>query len=520
VAHRPGRAALFAVVGLSFCVSLALAFTIPLVDPDEGRNAEIAREMAVDGDLVIPHLAGMPYLDKPPALFWAAAAVIRAVGPRRWAPRLPAALAAVCTLLALAALARRLGGDGLAWRSAALLATAPLFAVMAAYVIFDMPLALSVTLVWTLLARELAEGPSRARRAGMFLAVALGVLVKGPVMLAWALGGSAATALLARRRAALAWLAWWQGWVIVLGTAGLWFALACARHPEYPRYAFFEETFERMTTQSFHRDQPWWFAFVTLAVGALPWSIVTPWSPARIRRAAAECSRAGNGSHGAGRSEVEYAATPLVALGFVLFALVFFTVSHSKLVTYLLPAVPPLALLAALAWGSVRGRARVVFPLLLAVTPALLVFGGKHMHDAATATSGDPLARAIMAGTSPRPGAPVVRYEGCYSPGTDYLLGRRAVVVTPRADQTTSVYQARYRETLEQRGLWTLLHDATHAPPADVIVRPSREGRPQIPQYVEFFGDRRFTAYRRVPAPTGERAVRSGAGDRPPATQE
>ena len=69
-----------ALVSLAFAASLLLAGALPLIDPDEGRNAEVAREMSVGGDLVIPHLAGMPYLDKPPAFFWATALAIRLLG--------------------------------------------------------------------------------------------------------------------------------------------------------------------------------------------------------------------------------------------------------------------------------------------------------------------------------------------------------------------------------------------------------------------------------------------------------
>ena len=51
-------------------------------------------------------------------------------------------------------------------------------------------------------------------------------------------------------------------------------------------------------------------------------------------------------------------------------------------------------------------------------------------------------------------GTPVVRCERCYSPGTDYLLGRLSVIVTERAHQTTSTYQARYRDLLRRQGRW------------------------------------------------------------------
>jgi Flp pilus assembly protein protease CpaA len=252
-----------------------------------------------------------------------------------------------------------------------------------------------------------------------------------------------------------------------------------------------------MTTRNFHRNQPWWFALVTIAVGALPWSLVTPWSAARFRPVAADAASTPGSAAGSEISSRTSAALT-VASGFVLFALVFFTLSSSKLVTYLLPTIPALALLAAVAWSTVRGRARVVFPLLFTLTPALLIFGGARMHAEATKSSGEPLARAIAASGVADADAPAVRYEQCYSPGTDFVLGRRAVLVSPRADQTTSVYQSRYRESLRGRGLWTSLDDAREAPPADVIVRPARDDGPSIPGFVEFFRDRRFIAYRRI----------------------
>ena len=185
------------VLAASALLSLWFAWRVPLIDPDEGRNAEVAREMAADGDVVVPHLAGLPYLDKPPALFAAGALAVKAFGANRIAVRLPAIVASLVTLWLLARAARRLApargttGRGLDADVTLLAATAPLFAPLAAYVIFDMPLAACVTAVWTGVALEVATGRSNGRRAAMFAAVALGVLLKGPVMLLWAVGGSA-----------------------------------------------------------------------------------------------------------------------------------------------------------------------------------------------------------------------------------------------------------------------------------------------------------------------------------------
>lgn len=527
-------------VALVFAASVLLAGSFPLIDPDEGRNAEVAREMVASGDLVVPHLAAMPYLDKPPALFWGTAAAIRILGTTPLAARMPAAVAAAITLLILAGLGLAQRDRAFALRAVALAAAAPLFAVHSAYVIFDMPLTLCVTVLWTSLARELDLGPHPGRRTLMFLAVALGVLLKGPVMLAWAVGGSLGAALMLRRWDPLRWLGWWPGWLAVAALAGGWFALASARHPEYWRYAFLEESFERMTSGSFGREQPWWFVPAVLVGGALPWSLGTPWAEPRVRGVEARNDR-----------------TVRVALGFLLFAIVFFTLSRSKLTTYLLPAMPILAWLAAAAWSDPRPQRRagwilfgfylviaigceasryitwippapsaaaiasyrvlaiafgaaaalaaisaifrrpgLAFAAALIFSPMLLVLGRPILLDYAESQSGAPLARAIAA----RGGGPV-RYEHCYSPGTDYLLASPSTLVSADGHETTSNYQYRYRETLMARGLWMPRPAPAPGERVRVVVRPASSADAPPEGWAEFFRDRRFAAYRRVSPP-------------------
>ena len=516
----------FALGTLTLLVAMAIAASYPLLDPDEGRNAEVAREMAASGNLVIPSLAGMPYLDKPPGLFWMSAFALRALGHTPWAVRVPAALAAALTMVLVCQLAVGLGRPDLAWRAGVLLLSAPLFAILAAYVIFDMPLAACVTVVWTCLARESTGGASRRGRLAMFLAVGAGLLIKGPVMLAWAIGGSLSAAGLSRSRLPLRWLGWLPGWCVALALAGSWFTLACVQHPEYPHYAFIEETFERLGSASFHREQPVWFVPAVLAGGALPWSLTTPWT-GRLTK------------------------TGRIAAGFVLFAAIFFTLSRSKLVTYLLPALPPLAWMAAEAWtDAARARRgawcaaafyfilavmlalgavwlpapaalavahwRVILSLLASVlgavaavvvvlarrrpdlafliqgafVSAVLVSGHPVLVAYASSQSGEALGRAIL---DVKPHARVV-YDHCYSPGTDFVLGRTSNLVSQRGYETTSNYQIRYRATLLASGRWNALD---HVPTsAEVVVCPRRD-RARAPGMIEFYRDTRFAAWRK-----------------------
>lgn len=452
----------------SLLLSLAIAALYPLIDPDEGRNAEVAREMARTGDLIVPHLAGLPYLDKPPLLFALGAGAIKLLGPTPLAVRLPAMLSSLIVLSLLGWLARRRAdADRGAW-AMGLTAAAPLFAVLSAYVIFDMMLAACITAVWVLLADELERGPTASRRALMHLAVALGILTKGPVMLAWVIGGSLATSMLLRQRAAVSWLAWAPGWTITLAMAGGWFAAALQRHPEYLRYAFLEESLERMTSGNFDRDQPWWFVPAVLIGGALPWSLLTPW-----------------------RTPVSAASR--VALGFVLFAAVFFTVSRSKLVTYLLPALPALAWWAAEGWRAAPAKRRPMAMRIavFAMTPLLLLGSTVWLRRLAEDRSGAPLARALA-----RHGAAAVQYEDCYSPGTDFLLDARSTVVSQLGHPITSNYVLRYRDSLRSRGLWTLV-DPERMPRHPVWVRERRDPRPAPAGTIAFHRDARFVAFRR-----------------------
>ena len=122
---------------------------LPLLEPDEGRNAEVAREMLASGDLITPHFNTLPYLDKPPVFFWLVAGCFHLVGVSELTARLPSALAALATMLLVWFLARRMFGDGARLRAGIVLATSPLVIAFSRLVIFDMTLAFLMTLAMT-----------------------------------------------------------------------------------------------------------------------------------------------------------------------------------------------------------------------------------------------------------------------------------------------------------------------------------------------------------------------------------
>src|SRR5437588_6486143 len=147
-----------------------------LLDPDEGRNAEVAREMAQSNDYVVPHLDGLPYLDKPIVYFAAAAAIMELTGFTETAARLPAYIATLATIGLLAWFARRRWGDDAGWLAGLAYATMVLPLAYARTAIFDSTLTLCTTAG--------ILGMLEQRPVAAWAAMAVGALTKGPIAVA------------------------------------------------------------------------------------------------------------------------------------------------------------------------------------------------------------------------------------------------------------------------------------------------------------------------------------------------
>src|SRR5438034_7789641 len=231
---------------------LAMAFDLggyPLFDPDEGRNAEVAREMAQTNDYLLPHLEGLPYLDKPVVYFAAAALAMEVLGPTETAARLPAYLFTLATIAVVVLFAKRRWGPDAGWLAGLALATMPLVLAYARATIFDSALAFCSTVA------ILAFWDERPVLA--WAAIGLGALTKGPVAILIPLATTLPHALLTGRplRRPFPWLGLGAFAVIALP----WFIAVSVRIPEFPHYVFVRETLERVTTTKFHRTAPIWY---------------------------------------------------------------------------------------------------------------------------------------------------------------------------------------------------------------------------------------------------------------------
>ncbi len=335
---------LVGLVALACC--LARLGALPLIQPDEGRNAEVAREMKANGEWLVPTYDGLTYLDKPAAYFRMVALSMSAFGENETAARLPAALFALALLGMVYAFARREYGERTGTLAVLVASTTPLVVAFARIVIFDMVLAVFVS--GAILAGYVAEEKEGSARSHWYLlgaaASAIGTLVKGPVAFVLPPLVLAAFYVLDWRRGAILRMLAPLNLLLFFAIVLPWFFGVAHRVPDFPYYGLVEESLHRFTSPQFHRTAPVWYYLPVVFGVFFPWSLFVPEAVAVAWRARGRWLRADR---------------LLVAWGVV--AVVFFTLSRSKLPGYVLTAVVALGILTArvldLAFGDPNGRA-------------------------------------------------------------------------------------------------------------------------------------------------------------------
>lgn len=349
---------LFVLAGAITLLGLVWNLTgYPLLDPDEGRNAEVAREMAETNDYVLPHLNGLPYIDKPVLFFAAAAASIEIFGPTELAVRLPPLLFTLATLGIVAWFAVRLFGPTAGWVAAIATGSMPLTLAFARTVIFDSLLGLLVViaLVAFYQAVEGSDGRGGWWATAAWAAIALGLLTKGPIALAVPLLVILPYAAWRRRARVVG-----DPVAILLCVALLmpWVAAVARRVPDFLEYALVTETFKRLTTDELQRTGPIWYFIPILAAGSLPWSLVviSGWWTSRAGR------RTGRPD-----PRIVFLVIWIVA------PLLFFTLSQSKRPQYLVPVLPALGILASYYWRDAARAAGARTAAVLLLLPLAIV---------------------------------------------------------------------------------------------------------------------------------------------------
>ncbi len=363
---RPVLWAVFASVALLWFATVAGR---SLVHPDEGRYAEIAREMAESGDWVTPRLNGLKYLEKPPFQYWMTAAAYKALGIHEWSSRLWPALAGLLGVAAIGGAGFALGGAPLGAFAALALAGTLWHAAMAQIATLDSGLSFFLALGFAgLVIAQRDESSAGLRRASMWVAwaaLAGATLSKGLVGLALPAGALVAYTAITRDYALWRRLHLASGLAIAVALTAPWFLAVARANGEFLQFFFVHEHFQRFLTDEHNRTGAWYYFIPLLIAGSLPWFPVLAFG---ARRAWVDGAPNANGF-----------SWPRFALVWIAFVFLFFSASGSKLPSYILPLFAPAALIAA--WLLLSLDARTLYRLTLpgavaagAVAVAMLAF--------------------------------------------------------------------------------------------------------------------------------------------------
>jgi 4-amino-4-deoxy-L-arabinose transferase-like glycosyltransferase len=318
-----------------------------LVPPDEGRYAEMAREMFASGDWITTRLNGIKYFEKPPLQTWMNALSFELFGLGDWQARLWTGLCGLIGVGLTGYAGKRVFGDRAGFYAALVLASSFYWVACSQVNSLDMSLSgmMTIALCALLVAQRDDATPSEQRNwmllcwAGM----ALSVLAKGLIGLVLPGGVLVLYTLFARDWKIWARLHLVKGLLLFFLIATPWFVLVGLQNPEQPHFFFVHEHFDRFLKTEHHREAAWWVFFALLAAGSVPWVGVLVQSLILGARRTAEPTRF---------------KPRLMLLVWVAFIILFFTKSNSKLPGYIVPVFPAVALLVAnyLDTGARRGR--------------------------------------------------------------------------------------------------------------------------------------------------------------------
>ncbi len=350
---------------------------LPLLAPDEGRNAEIAREMKESSAWLVPTYNGVDYLDKPAFYFKAVALSLEVFGYNETAARIPSAFFGVALAGLVFAFCRKVRGTRFGLLAAIIVATMPLYLANARTVIFDIALAFFVcAAIFAGYLAEEAEG--KARRNWYLLgatASGFATLVKGPVGFLIPV-----LVLLVFNRSEGRRRAWRRllsplNLLVFFGITLPWFTGLCLAHQDFLYYGLVEESFTRfITAKTFHRSEPVYFYPLIVAATFVPWSFLLPeasvamwkerWAKNRLDR---------------------------LCLVWSVLVVVFFSLSQSKLPGYILSVTVACGILLARVFhealatqggraAGLVGRATAAFAVVCLLLAVVVALGASHAH--------------------------------------------------------------------------------------------------------------------------------------------
>lgn len=310
-----------------------------LFQPDEGRNAEKAREILLLNDWVTPHENFLPVLDKPMFFYWLVALCYKLFGISEWSARLPSTVSAIGCLFLVYRFTRQWRGPWEALWAVVILLTSVEFFVLARIVISDMILTFCVTLALCSFYSAVHDENQKSRRLHcllMYGALGAGTLAKG--LIGVVMPGMVFFVYLSctHKLSRLGKLHLFPGALLFLVIVAPWYLWVDMRNPGYLRFYFWEDHVARYLTDEFDRTEPWFYFIPLVAGGFLPWTFILPWVVKY--------------------SWKKFDDKNIFLILWVVLPFLFFSFSKSKLPQYVLPIYPALAMLSAQTVASLVNR--------------------------------------------------------------------------------------------------------------------------------------------------------------------
>jgi 4-amino-4-deoxy-L-arabinose transferase-like glycosyltransferase len=334
-----------------------------LVGADEPRYAQIGREMFARHDWVRPTLNGQPWLEKPVLLYWGEMVSYSIFGVHDWAARVPSAIFATALVIVVLFFMRRFRPGS---QLDAALITASCVAMIGLGRGASTDMQLSAPFCAGMMAWWTWHETGRKLWLGVFYALlAIGALAKGPVspVLAILIVGSYAS--LRREGKIFLRSLWVPGFLIFFAIALPWYTAVQIKVPQFFRVFFLQHNLERFGTNLYQHSQPFWYYIPVFLLAVVPWSVFSATAVWKSLCDGWKLLRSGHDEPETRHGTEDWLAQFL--LSWILAPIVFFSISRSKLPGYILPAIPPAALLTAAYIHGLRepGRIKLMLHSLL-----------------------------------------------------------------------------------------------------------------------------------------------------------
>ena len=396
-----------------------LLFVIPLgfrglCEPDEGRYAEIAREMIEIENFSEPQLNYIKHFHKPPLVYWLVATSFSIFGINEFTARLPIAIIAILGLFIVFFLAINMGkSKQIAYFSSLILATSIQYFVWSQVLSSDMVFSFFIYL--SILGFWIGYLKKSNYMYLLYVGLAFAFLVKGPVALVIVFSIIVIYSLVSKEFIIFKRLKALKGLLLFLLIVSPWFIYVCIKNPGLSKYLILDQTFDRLFTDKHGRDGHMLYFIPVLAIGLLPWIMFLPKIVMKYW------------------SFKEKGKENLFLFLWIVIPLLFFSFSSSKLPGYILPIYPPLAILIA-SYICEKGYYKI-FTVVMASISVILLVGALSLpfyeEDLKGNLSIRKAAKYINENSTPED--IIVNYK-CFLQGLPFYVKKRVVLVEKRRE--------------------------------------------------------------------------------------